>query len=340
MLSIQKIVWIGCLSALAVLASGCTSDADSKKGDASDRLATEVVVTSTAAATTDTATVEATPRPSAQSVSLFAGGVPEYDGSGRAYLTGGTEQQAKYSADQHQPLAMFMPEQMIRFEQNGRTAWGTADKQNWIVFEPLSEESPANTKLDKTDSDGSKAALLQYKEYQGSYTENDGRVDVFLFKAKGQVYHAQIRTTAEQREKLLPLFVDMLREVQYMKKQPPLVAGVFVQEPDVGKGKENKQMLQEVMNCLEAIASQDKQKFIDTMYSPEAGEYLGFFLDHSITYRFNEITYAGIPAEGTQRANFNVVYQSMTDEGYLADRSNTISLLRNKQGEWKVANID
>ncbi|WP_019910782.1 hypothetical protein [Paenibacillus sp. HW567] len=338
MLGIQKIVWIGCLSALAVLASGCTNGADSKNTDASARPTAEAVVSSSAVLTP--AIVEVTPRPSAQPVSLFAGGVPEYDGSGRAYLTGGTELQANYSADQHQPLALFMPEQMIRFEQNARTAWGTPDKQNWIVFKPVSNENTAEPKVDKTDSDGSKTALLQYKEYQGSYSENDGRVDVFLFTAKGQEYHAQIRTTAEQREKLLPLFVDMLREVQYMKKQPPLVAGVFVQKPDVGKGKENKQMLQEVMNCLEAIATQDKQKFMKTMYSPETGEYLGFYFDNRVAYRFNEITYAGIPAKGTQRADFNVAYQSMTDEGYLADRSNTISLLRNKQGEWKVANID
>lgn len=255
-------------------------------------------------------------------------------------MTGGTELQAKYSADQHQPLAIFMPEQMIRFEQNGRTSWGTADKQNWIAFVPLTAGSSAHTEVNKRDPDGSDAGLLQYKEYQGSYTENAGRVFVFLFAAKEQEYYANIHTTAEQRERLLPLFVDMLREVQYMKKQDPLVAGVFVKEPDVGKSKENKQMLREVMSCLEAIAGHDKQKFMSTMYSPETGEYLGFFLDSRVAYRFSEITYDGIPAEGTQRANFNVVYQYMTDEGYLADGSNTISLLRNKQGEWKVANID
>ncbi|AIQ69143.1 hypothetical protein [Paenibacillus graminis] len=340
---IQKIVWIGCLSAMAAFSAGCSNVTDSNVPEAKASPAQPTTVPAAAPTTTAPAaspTTESSPLPAAKSVGLFQGEVPEYDGSGRSYLTTGTELQAKYSADQSLPLAVFMPENMNRFEQNGRTAWGTSDKGNWISFHVSSEGDSAQAGEDKPEIAGSDAALQQYKEYQGGYSDGNSRVDVFKFQAKGQVYQAEIRTTAEQRKELLPLFVDVLREVQYMKKQPALVAGVFVQEPDVGNSKEGRQMLREVMNCLEAIVAHDKQKFLSTMQSPETGEYLMFFVENSTAYRFTELTYEGISAEGTQRASFNVSYKFMTDEGYQADQSYGIYLLRNKQGEWKVANID
>ncbi|QQZ59964.1 hypothetical protein JI735_25875 [Paenibacillus sonchi] len=340
---IQKIVWIGCLSAMAAISAGCSNITDSNVPGAKSSPAQPATVPAaapTTAAPAASPTAESSPLPAAKSVALIQGEVPEYDGSGRSYLVTGTELQAKYSADQSLPLAVFMPENMSRFEQNGRTAWGTSDKENWISFRVSNEDESAQAGKDKPEIAGSDAVLQQYKEYQGGYSDGNSRVDVFKIQAQKQVYQAEIRTTAEQRKELLPLFVNVLREVQYMKKQPPLVAGVFVQEPDVGKSKENRQMLKEVMNCLEAIVAHDKEKFLSTMHSPEIGEYLLFFVENSTVYRFTELTYEGIAAEGTQRATFNVRYQFMTDEGYQADQNYGIYLLRNKQGEWKVANID
>ncbi|KWX70012.1 hypothetical protein [Paenibacillus jilunlii] len=340
---IQKIVWIGCLSAIAAFSAGCSNVTDSNVPGAKAspaQSATALPAAPTTAAPTASPTAESSPLPAAKSASLIQGEVPEYDGSGRSYLITGTELQAKYSADQSLPLAVFMPENMRRFEENGRTAWGTSDKENWISFRALNDGDSAKAGGDQPEIAGSDTALQQYKEYQGGYSDGNSRVDVFKIQAKGQVYQAEIRTTAEQRKELLPLFVNVLREVQYMKKQPPLVAGVFVQKPDVGKSKESRQMLKEVMNCLEAIVAHDKEKFLSTMQSPETGDYLLFFIENSTAYRFTELTYEGIAAEGTQRATFNVSYRFMTDEGYQADQSYGIYLLRNKQGEWKVANID
>ncbi|KWX88437.1 hypothetical protein AMQ83_06755 [Paenibacillus riograndensis] len=266
---IQKIVWIGCLSAMAAISAGCSNVTDSnvpgtKSSPAQPAAASAAAPTTAAPAASPTA--ESSPLPAAKSVALIQGEVPEYDGSGRSYLVTGTELQAKYSADQSLPLAVFRPENMSRFEQNGRTAWGTSDKENWISFRVSSEDDSAQAGKDKPEIAGSDAVLQQYKEYQGGYSDGNSRVDVFKIQAKKQVYQAEIRTTAEQRKELLPLFVNVLREVQYMKKQPPLEAGVFVQEPDVGKSKENRQMLKEVMNCLEAIVAHDKEKFLSTMH--------------------------------------------------------------------------
>lgn len=338
MSSIQKIFWIGCISAMTAISSGCSSKSNSHTQESKANPA-QVSSAPTATATT-VPTPEATSLPAAKTVSLIKDEVSEYDGSGRAYMTGGMELKADYSSDRNLPLAVFMPETMLRFEMNGRTAWGTSDKANWISFRKFETNDSAPAGAKKPEIADSTAALLQYKEYQGGYSDGNSRVDVFRIRAKEQVYQAEIRTTTEQREELLPLFIDILREVQYMKKRTPLVAGVFIQEPNVGGSKENRQMLNEAMNCLQAIVAHDKKKFMSTMYSPETGDYLNFFINNSISYRFTEMTYEGIPAEGTQRANFNVSYKFMTDEGYQADQSYTISLLRNKQGEWKVANID
>ncbi|WP_167374773.1 hypothetical protein [Paenibacillus helianthi] len=338
MSSIQKIFWIGCVSAMATISSGCSSNSNSHTQE-SKANPTQVSSAPSATATT-VPTAGATSLPAAKSVSLIKDEVPEYDGSGRAYMTGGTELKADYSSDRNLPLAVFMPENLIRFERNGRTAWGTSDKSNWISFRKIQTDDSALAGAYKPEIADGAAALLQYKEYQGGYPDGNSRVDVFRIRAKEEIYQAEIRTTPAQREELLPLFIDILREVQYMKKQTPLVAGVFIQEPNVGVGKENRQMLNEVMICLQAIVAHDKKKFMSTMYSPETGDYLSFFINTSTSYRFTEMTYEGIPAEGTQRANFDVSFQYMTDEGYQADQSYTISLLRTKQGEWKVANID
>ncbi|KWX87287.1 hypothetical protein AMQ83_14005, partial [Paenibacillus riograndensis] len=101
-----------------------------------------------------------------------------------------------------------------------------------------------------------------------------------------------------------------------------------------------RQMVQGVLTCVEAIGANGKEKFLGKMHSHEIGEYLLFLVENSKAYRFRELTYEGIAAEGTERATFNVSYQFKTDEGYQADQNYGIYLLRNKQGEWKVANID
>ncbi|MFD1906283.1 hypothetical protein ACFSQ7_23415 [Paenibacillus rhizoplanae] len=161
-----------------------------------------------------------------------------------------------------------------------------------------------------------------------------------FFTAHKDSYRAEIHIQDEQRDALLPLFTSMLSSIEYMEKQPPIKPGVFFKVPDVGSSPGNKQALQETLDCIAAWAAGDKEKFAATMYSPLLNDNLQYLLDHKNVYRFHKLTVVGIPVEGAKRAAFYVEFTQMTSEGYITERNNEISLLPNKQGEWKIASID
>ncbi|NQX48870.1 hypothetical protein HQN87_26470 [Paenibacillus tritici] len=318
------------------LSAGC-SNAANQDSAGTEGTAQPSATATVSAAVTVAPSPTATAAPAVQSVALLPE-VPEYSGSGRGYELDGVNIQADYSADQTLPLGLFLPETMIRFEQDGRTAWGTADKQNYVTFLKL---DPATTAAAEGEFvPGTDQRLLKYKEYAGSRVEGSRRVEAFVFTAKKDTYRAEIHIQGDQQDKLLPLFVSMLGGIEYMAKQPPITPGVFLKAPDVGSSAGNKQALQETLDCIAAWAAKDKEKFAATMYSPQLNEALQFLLDNKRVYRFNELTVVGIPIEGAKRAGFYINYTSMTSEGYITDGTYEISLLPNKQGEWKIANID
>ena len=337
----NRVIGIGCIMIVIGLNTSCSKEAVSDltgTAGTSQPAATSAsaVPTPSPAATAATPIVQATVLPAARSVMLIPE-VPDYSGSGSGYEIEGTMVQADFSMDQELPLGLFMPVTMVRFEQGGSTAWGTQNKQNYITLAKL--EAAATEAADRSLDKGSDQ-LLKYKEYLGSGKDGERIIEAFIFTAKGQEYRAEIHVQPQRRAALLPVFIQMLADVQYMERQEPIVPGVFVTAPDVGDSAGNKQALQETLNCLEAWAARDKEKFAATMHSPGINEALQFFLDNKNVYRFYELTLQGIPVEGTKRASFTVSYLQMSSEGYIIDGSNVISLLKNKQGEWKVANID
>ncbi|MEK4515818.1 hypothetical protein NSS64_11115 [Paenibacillus sp. FSL H8-0122] len=330
----------GCIAVTIAISTGCSNGADQSSSGAErtdQPSATPAAATATIAAlATEVPTPAATAAPAVKSVSLIPE-VREYSGSGRGYELDGVNVQADYSADPALPLGVFLPETMIRFEQDGRTAWGTADKHNYITLIKLSSEN--GTKGGKFEP-GTDPGLLKFKEYEGSRVEGDRRVEAFIFSAYKDTYRAEIHIQDEQRDALLPLFTSMLSGMEYMEKQPPIKPGVFFKVPDVGSSPGNKQALQETLDCIAAWAAGDKEKFAATMYSPLLNDNLQYLLDHKNVYRFHKLTVVGIPVEGAKRAAFYVEFTQMTSEGYITESNNEISLLLNKQGEWKIASID
>lgn len=338
---LKSVFGAGCITVVLALSSGCANGADNNaSGAAGTAQPSAIAIATTAAPSLSPA---ATEPPVANKSVVLIPAVPDYTESGRGYEIEGMNVQASFSADQTLPLGLFMPETMVRFEQDGRTAWGTPDKQNYITLIKLDGADAAAG--DGEFEPGNDQQLLKYKEYIGSTVEESKvegsqTAEAFKFTAKDQAYRAEIHIQDEQRTTLLPVFIDMLRDVEYMKKQPPITPGVFLTAPDVGSDPGKKQALQETIDCLEAWAAGDKEKFAATMYSPQLNEALQFFLDQKNVYHFSELTVRGIPMEGAKRAAFIVSYTRMTSEGYIIDGANEISLLKNKQGEWKIANID
>ncbi|MEK3836138.1 MULTISPECIES: hypothetical protein [unclassified Paenibacillus] len=340
-MSKQMSLWgAGCIAVAIAISTGCSNASDQNSSGAEHTdLASATPAAATAAITAPATAVpapSATAAPAVKSVSLIPE-VREYTGSGSGYELDGVNVQADYSADQTLPLGVFLPETMIRFEQDGRTAWGTEDKHNYITLIKLSSaKDAAGGKFEP----GTDRRLLKFKEYEGSRMEEDRRVEAFIFTAYNDSYRAEIHIQDEQRDKLLPLFTSMLSGMEYLEKQPPIKPGVFFIAPDVGTSPGNKQALQETLDCIAAWAAKDKEKFAATMQSPQLNEALQFLLDKKNVYRFNKLTVAGIPIEGTKRAGFYVEFTQMTSEGYITEGTYEISLLPNKQGEWKIANID
>lgn len=328
----------GCLAAAIAISTGCSNAADQGSSGAERTAQPSATPAAATAAAPEAAvpTPSATAAPAVKSVSLIPE-VREYSGSGSGYELDGVNVQANYSADQTLPLGVFLPETMIRFEQDGRTAWGTADKHNYITLIKLSSEKGATGGRFEPGID---PGLLKFKEYEGSSVEGNRRVEAFIFTAHEDSYRAEIHIQDEQRDKLLPLFTSMLSGMEYMEKQPPIKPGIFFKVPDVGSSPGNKQALQETLDCIAAWSAGDKEKFAKAMIDPKLGEALQFLLDHKNIYRFHKLTVVGIPVEGTKRAAFLVEFTKMTSEGYITDSNNEISLLLNKQGEWKIANID
>lgn len=264
--------------------------------------------------------------------------VLEYSESGIDYMVNGAKVPTSFSADQTLPLGVFLPETMIRYELDGRTAWGTADKQSYLTFVKLdtAEEAAGDEQLEP----GTDPNLLKYKEYAGSKRKGDQRVEAFDFQAKDTAYRAEIHIMEQQTDALLPLFISMVSNVESFVKPPPIQPGIFFKAPEVGNSPGNKQALRETMACIEAWSARDQEKFAATMLTPKLDNGLQFLLDDKNSYRFNELTVVGIPIEGTKRAGFYISFTRMTSEGYIREGTYEISLLKNKQGEWKIANID
>lgn len=339
----KRLLGAGCIALALVLSTGCSDEVKQGSPGPPEQTADQPLSAATAAAESATPLVTAAPPPTAtaapapKSATLIPE-VRDYSESGIDYVLEGVKIPTAFSADQRLPLGVFLPESMVRFEQDGRTAWGTADKRNYIKFVKLGDDKGAarNEKLEP----GTDPKLLKYKEYTGMKREGDQRVEAFVFQAKGTAYRAEIHMLEAESYKLLPLFLSMLSNVEYLEKQPPITPGVFLKAPEVGKSPGNKQALRETMACIEAWSARDKEKFAATMITPQLDEALQFLLDEKNSYRFNELTVVGIPIEGTKRAGFYISFKRMTSEGYIRDEIYEISLLKNKQGEWKIANID
>ncbi|ASA21789.1 hypothetical protein B9T62_14020 [Paenibacillus donghaensis] len=330
---------ISTIAILTVISSGCGSAKDNASVLTTAQVSPSPVVTaSPAPSVAPTASPTPAPaEPAAKSVSLFQSEVPVYDGMGISYVVNDEQLDTEFKVHQTLPLAVFMPVTMERFEREQGTAWGTADKQNYLILYAASDKS-----ADQPTELGSNPVLAKYKEYIGSYSVAGRTVELFAFKAQGKDYTAEISTTPDQQETLFPVFRDMLSYVQYMEKLPPLKAGITAKTPDVGNSSENKQILQELMKCLGAIVAKDKQQFNETMYSDRVAEGLAYHIDNNAIYRFTRITFneSVDSATNKKRVSFNVEFERMTEEGYFSEQSLGIPLLKNKQGVWKIADMD
>jgi len=334
----RTLMVIGMLSFLAASAAGCNGEQALNSGDTGQNN-NEAAVTPVPArpapgkASSSAAAIQVSPEPKAKSENLIPQAITDYDGSGRGFIVDGNEVKTEFRAHKELPLGLFVPETMLRLDINEAAGWGTADKRNYLTL------VSAGKTTDLSKISGVDPALAKYREYAGSFADGDGTVDVFEFSAKGQAYLAEIRTIPGTRERMRPLFTDMIGNIQSMVKREPLVGGVFIQRKPAVSSKKDQQALQVALRCLKAIAEKDIKTFNSTLYSTQAAEGLSYWVDNDTTFRFVGLSYEGQPQDSRRRI-FIVEYKTMTPEGYFSIRSAGMPLLLNKQGEWRVADID
>ncbi|WP_379127011.1 hypothetical protein [Paenibacillus sp. sgz500958] len=330
----RKIIAAGVLVLAVSAGSGCTPNSNGADQDNKEPAILSVSPSLVPKVTTTPmpeATVTATPQ--AKSLSLIGQEIPVYDGSGRGFTVAGKEENADFRSHKELPLGLFIPESLMRMELNGSTAWGLDDKRNYITL------LDADKSADPSKITGKDSSLSKYREYSGFFADGEGRVDIFKFQVNEHAYLAEIRTTADLREEMLPLFTTMLANIQYMEKREPLIAGVFIQDPKVGNSREEQQSLKVAMLCLKAIAAKDMDQFNSTLYAPGAANNMSYWVDNTNTYRFIKLTSAFNP-ENPKRVIYYVEYEFMNAEGYYRVNSIGMPVLLNKQGEWKVADLD
>lgn len=319
-------------------------------GCAADNEASKNSTTSAPGYTADSLTVPSSPLPSspvtpavksavpipvrsfaaAASKSIFTDGkVPDYDGSGRGYIIDGGDVNAKLLSDSLTPIAVFVPETMVEFTLGSSKAWGTPDQRNYLIFHPGSLTVHANEQ---------EPDLLPYIEYKGTTRDSETSADYFAFTVHGKPYTAEVRLTVGERDKWLLLFTQMVGSAQYLEKRQLPEPGVYVTRPTLS-GEGQKQMIDTILDCLKGWAANDRELFNSSMYSPETADYFSYLFSPDVKYRFNSLTYEGQP-KNTKRVDFLLEYQAIHDNGYLSEGTYLISLLKNKQGEWKVAQID
>ncbi|MGU3473722.1 hypothetical protein ACLBWT_21560 [Paenibacillus sp. D51F] len=315
-----------------VLAAGCGADQEAPR---SRQPASESTVQLAASPPAGAASPRPTaPGPSpdapAASESLFPDGImPDYDGSGRSFMVDGQETQTKLLSDSLTPIAVFVPVALEEFEEGKGKAWGTSDHRNHLLFRS------GSMALKTSEQD---PLWIKYKEYKGTVRDRETSVDYFAFTAHGKPYTAEIRTAIEYRERMLPIFTKMLENAQFLEKKKLPKPGVYVTRPQLS-GKGTEQMTDAVMDFLNGWATGDRKLFSSSLYSPQTAEAFDFLLYADIQYRFDFLSYEGQPAD-TKRIDYAFTYQAIHSNGYLTMGSGLISLLKNKQGEWKVATID
>ncbi|BBI36299.1 hypothetical protein [Cohnella abietis] len=93
-----------------------------------------------------------------------------------------------------------------------------------------------------------------------------------------------------------------------------------------------------VKKTIEAMVNKDKEAFHSNLEHPD-NDYLDFLIDSPRRYRFTELEMIEPYDESTGRKNLRIRYE-YEEDGIVNQSGNTFTSRKNKEGKWKIANID
>ena len=134
-----------------------------------------------------------------------------YDGTENITLEwGGTSSSALFSKSPLLPFGVFVPEQMETYEYHDGKGWGYDDKrQEFTLFEEFQIDYADRVNEQNTE-------LESYEEYVGTENAEGILFDYFVFEVRNAKYVARFRYFEEEKETALPMFLEVLRHLQYV----------------------------------------------------------------------------------------------------------------------------
>lgn len=229
------------------------------------------------------------------------------------------------------PYGVYVPEFMDQRDIPDGVEWGYGEPRNSFAI--------MDGSLFRPDYPNSVPDLTAYKEYLGSDL-SDRTMEYDYFSYRGETTDLIIRFaySSEEKEKARKLFLDMIASIRETRASKDFEPGVFLTYDESTLDETEKEVLQCALESMDAIIAKDAKAFEKSLYSKQLAEALSFFIDEGKLYRFERLD--SITALDEKRYNVNVVFTSLSKAGFLFNSGYAFTVLKNKAGEWKVANID
>ncbi|MFC5401323.1 hypothetical protein [Cohnella soli] len=229
------------------------------------------------------------------------------------------------------PYGVYVPEFMDQREFSEGVEWGYGEPRNSFA---IMDGSLIQPEFQQTEPD-----LATYKEYVGT-DRSDPKMEYDYFSFHGESHELIIRFayTIEEKAEALKLFLAMITSLRETHSNEDFKAGVFLTYDESSLDETQKAVLQCAMASMDAIIARDAKSFAKTLESQAIADALSFLIDDGNLYRFEELE--SITALDEKRYNVNVVYKRLSEESFLFNSSYAFTVRKNKDGEWKVANID
>ncbi|MNP20254.1 hypothetical protein D3C76_1128190 [compost metagenome] len=141
----------------------------------------------------------------------------------------------------------------------------------------------------------------------------------------------------EDKQTILPIFLDVLRSIHYLPNSNSFEPGVTFDFP-AGTDNDEEEVIQLVKKNIEAMVNKDKAVFRSTLEHPDA-DYFDFLIDTQRKYRFTELEMIEPFDPSTGRKNIHIRFEFLED-GLVEQYRYIFTSLKDKDGSWKIASID
>lgn len=226
MLAMRKMFMMLLITATVALASACTEVIDDDTGNPGAntvQTTNEGQQKEPAPVTTETdpagkvAPPDASGKPGKSKQSLFAD-IPEYDGTKQLSMTlDGKETEAEFQTDPiNSPFGFYIPSVLERHDFEDGAEW-SLESRNRLTLLEFDQFGVNESELKKTND-----LLLPYAEYVGSQPEGGDSSSVmtsyFAFDYNGKKYGIRFRYFIEDEQRVVPLFLEVIRTIRYVSQ--------------------------------------------------------------------------------------------------------------------------